>query len=254
MVRNLWGTNTFIPLLKEIWLLMTKYDVRLTPTRIDTKANIVSDALSRHDWTTFATSGGLGPAMANALARNDVAAQQALRHAYLMEGTVISDFDDWQLVWSHFESIDLHYGPFDVDATVDQHRTNSQCRTSWNRDDDALTKDWSGLNVYCNPPYSDILPFLKKGLTAKLADPLASAAVYIVPVWQGYRFWDLITSYPFLFQVVHRFPVGSKLFTSPNRAGPQRKFVGPTRWMVAVIRVPLGACAQPDYVRGALDF
>jgi hypothetical protein len=47
MLKNMWGTSTFIPLLKEILVLLVKYDISLAPQRITTKDNILSDCLSR---------------------------------------------------------------------------------------------------------------------------------------------------------------------------------------------------------------
>lgn len=47
MLEKLWGQATFIPLLREIDLLMVKYDIALSPQRISTGDNTLSDCLSR---------------------------------------------------------------------------------------------------------------------------------------------------------------------------------------------------------------
>jgi hypothetical protein len=47
LLKKMWGTKTFIPLLKESLVLLRKYDICLSPQRITTKDNIFSDCLSR---------------------------------------------------------------------------------------------------------------------------------------------------------------------------------------------------------------
>ena len=47
---------------------------------------------------------------------------------------------------------------------------------------DGLSVSWSGHRVYCNPPYSNIRPWLAK---AREAD----VAVYLVPSRTGTRWW-----------------------------------------------------------------
>lgn len=42
----------------------------------------------------------------------------------------------------------------DVCATVD----NTKCMRFYTRDDDGLSKDWSGERVWCNPPYGKEIP------------------------------------------------------------------------------------------------
>jgi phage N-6-adenine-methyltransferase len=41
--------------------------------------------------------------------------------------------------------------------------------------EDGLTTDWSGKTVYCNPPYSNILPWVQKALASKCC------TVFLVP-------------------------------------------------------------------------
>ena len=53
MIRKLWGKADYIPLLKELQLLCLKYDITLQPEYINTKHNVLADALSRLEMETF---------------------------------------------------------------------------------------------------------------------------------------------------------------------------------------------------------
>ena len=56
-------------------------------------------------------------------------------------------------------------------------------------------------------------------------------------MWEGTGFWQLVSAYPTVFVHVRTFPRKSRLFTSPNQMGVNRKDCGPTKWPVVVIRV-----------------
>jgi hypothetical protein len=47
---------------------------------------------------------------------------------------------------------------------------------------DGLLKPWAGERVFCNPPYTDILPWLARAREAEVA-------VYLVPVRSDTRWW-----------------------------------------------------------------
>ena len=101
-----------------------------------------------------------------------------------------------------------------------------------------------------------ILHFLIRFLVCKIRSPLGTAALFVLPVWVGCPFWDLVVAYGRIFEVVARYPAGTRLFTSPNQAGPMRKDCGPTRWPVVVVRVAPGALVDRltlDDLRGWLD-
>jgi len=241
-VRDLWGKPTFLPVLKAIWLLMIKFDIRLRPVPIRSKVNVEADALSRNDWATFAESVGLSKAKAAALARREPGGVAELNDLCVNKALVISDYDDWMITPEVFWGILwARYGPFDLDAAVDIYASNTFCRVGWSILDNALTCLWDGLNVYCNPPYSLILEFLVRFLFCKQRTQVGTSALFILPVWDGpraKRFWKLLTRYEgSVFHVVHRFPTGTQLFTSPNHQGPVRKVVGPTKWPVVAVWV-----------------
>jgi hypothetical protein len=127
MLKNLWGTATFIPLLKEILVLLRKYDTSLSPQRISTKDNILADCLSRG-------------------APEEFQAEMKLWSGVSMTD---KDMEDWQIVAPEVRSMDQDlFGPFDVDACVDEYRTNSHCKKSWNKKDNCVKQQWGGWNVF----------------------------------------------------------------------------------------------------------
>ena len=236
-VRDLWGKATFLPVLKAIWLLCVRFDVRLRPVPIRSKINVESDSLSRQDWVTFAESVGMGRAKAAALARRDPRAMQELERLCSRQALTVKDYDDWMVVEPVFRKLWDSYGPFDRDGAVDVHKSNTWCREGWSILDDSTRQNWDEQTVYCNPPYSIILDFLIRFLFCKLRSPLGTAAIFVLPLWEGTLFWTLIQQYPEVFEVVEMFPKDSHLFTSPNQRGWVRKHCGPTKWPVVVVRV-----------------
>ena len=69
--------------------------------------------------------------------------------------------DCWQTSLELFKPIDDKYN-FEVDVCASQE--NSLCKYYWTVGDDCLQQDWSDVSgfVWCNPPYSNPLPFVEK--------------------------------------------------------------------------------------------
>lgn len=65
-----------------------------------------------------------------------------------------------QKVFDHF---DIEFG-FNVDVCAEDH--TAKCPTYYTFEDDAFTKDWykDGLMCWCNPPYSNITPWINKAI------------------------------------------------------------------------------------------
>lgn len=73
---------------------------------------------------------------------------------------------------------------FTVDAAADHH--NAKLPRYWTRHDDGLTQDWAAERVWCNPPYSDIEPWIRKALTSH-----AKLVVLLIPANRTeQRFWQ----------------------------------------------------------------
>lgn len=53
---------------------------------------------------------------------------------------------------------------------------------------DGLVVDWNG-SIYCNPPYSNIEPFVLKGIS-EIKKGNARQVVYLVPVRSDTKYWN----------------------------------------------------------------
>jgi len=60
----------------------------------------------------------------------------------------------------NFAEFNERFGPFTVDVAAAAH--NTKCERYYDRETDGLAQDWSGERVWCNPPFSDIGPWLRK--------------------------------------------------------------------------------------------
>jgi hypothetical protein len=215
MLKRLWGKAPFIPLLKRIFTLLVRYDLSLDVHFIGTKDNLLADLLSRGRMVAFHAASAL----------------------YKTGLGYIADQEDWQLMQHVFATFDHLYGPFMIDACVDEFRRNSHCARSWTAHDDCMKQQWHGLTVFCNGPFSMLLAIIMHFLKCKMEEPVGTAALFIVPVWVGEAYLALIYSRPDVFTVVARFPKGSALFTAPvpTHLGGGRRYAGPTRWPVIAV-------------------
>lgn len=57
---------------------------------------------------------------------------------------------EWETPPKVFEVLNAEFG-FTVDVASSDE--NALCERHYTREDDGLTKDWSGETVWCNPPY-----------------------------------------------------------------------------------------------------
>lgn len=69
------------------------------------------------------------------------------------------DVDDRMLPDAEFWVLNRRFG-FDVNAAAS--RSNHRLPKFWTKEEDGLSTDWSGLRVYCNPPFSKIHPWIEK--------------------------------------------------------------------------------------------
>lgn len=72
---------------------------------------------------------------------------------------------------------------FTVDAAASER--NAKLPRFWTRSDDGLAQSWAGERVYCNPPYSDIEPWLEKA-RAEVDCPLI---VFLLPANRTEQGW-----------------------------------------------------------------
>lgn len=57
---------------------------------------------------------------------------------------------DWRTPAKLFAELDAEFA-FDLDAAADDD--NAKCDMYFTKRDDALSRDWGGFTVFCNPPY-----------------------------------------------------------------------------------------------------
>ena len=72
---------------------------------------------------------------------------------------------------------------FTVDACAEDY--NAVLPRYWTPEDDGLRKSWTGERVWCNPPYDDIVPWLRKAWGAKKADLI----VMLLPADRTWQDW-----------------------------------------------------------------
>lgn len=96
-----------------------------------------------------------------------------------------TDGDHWQTPDDLFRAYDWEFG-FTLDAAARSHNAKLP-----NFPDDGLTASWGGERVWCNPPYSDIRPWLEKA-TRREAD----VACFLLPVRTGADWWRLFVMDP----------------------------------------------------------
>lgn len=59
-----------------------------------------------------------------------------------------------------FADFNERHGPFTLDVAVAAH--NTKCDRYYDIDTNGLDQDWAGERIWCNPPYSNIAPWIRK--------------------------------------------------------------------------------------------
>ena len=134
---------------------------------------------------------------------------------------------DWQFSPEEFKNLQQRY-KHDVDACCDTRGNNKLLPRYW---DEALNTSWSGLNVWCNPPFDQVEKFVDK-FVDEFALNTNTSATFVLPSWPSAKWFPKLLRY---FHVVKVYPAGSRLFTAPDNTGARRSY-GPTRWPVLVLR------------------
>lgn len=68
--------------------------------------------------------------------------------------------DDRATTLQDFGRFDEALGPFTLDVAAADY--NTKCARFFTCDDDGLRQSWAGERVWCNPPYSNIAPWVEK--------------------------------------------------------------------------------------------
>lgn len=77
---------------------------------------------------------------------------------------------------------------FEVDAAAD--KDNALCSEYWDESIDGLKQSWEDRSVWCNPPWSNIFPWVEKALTSK-----AKWWLLLLPVRADTSWFHLILAY-----------------------------------------------------------
>lgn len=78
----------------------------------------------------------------------------------LISNTPKSFKDRWRTPIEVFKTLDAEFN-FKLDAAADE--SNALCKKFLTEQQDALTCDWNSEGaIFCNPPYSKIMPWVKK--------------------------------------------------------------------------------------------
>lgn len=100
----------------------------------------------------------------------------ALDQADTRNGSKASD--DWETPDSLFTAYEWEFA-FTIDVAAQSHNTKLPGFA-----ENGLKMDWTSHRVWCNPPYSDIEPWVAKGAERK-----ADVAVFLLPVRPGTEWW-----------------------------------------------------------------
>jgi hypothetical protein len=215
----------FVPILQAITKVLLRHEVRFHVTYISSAANILADLLSRDGMNEFMYRLSLW-----------VRERPRLGH----------DFEDWMLHTRIFDSPGRDFGPVDVTACADPFGRNSHTQRFWSALDCCMQHSWCGMMVWANPPFSLIAAILRHFFRCKIAQPIGTALLLLVPVWDK-SWYRVIRSMPRTFRLVRTFGPNSDLFTAPpfpSSTARGRRLCGTTHWTVEVYYVRRGPMVE----------
>jgi len=93
---------------------------------------------------------------------------------------------NWATPQDFFNKLERELGPFTLDACATTH--NAKCSNFFSPQEDGLSKDWFGYNVFVNPPYGkDIGKWIKKGYEESLKK--RTRVVMLIPARTDTKYW-----------------------------------------------------------------
>jgi phage N-6-adenine-methyltransferase len=101
------------------------------------------------------------------------------------------EVDDRTTTREMFDPLDARF-EFTIDVAASA--INARCLRYYTIEDDGLKQSWAGESVWCNPPYSDIRPWVEK---AWAEDGRARSVVLLLPANRTEQGWwqDLVEPY-----------------------------------------------------------
>lgn len=94
--------------------------------------------------------------------------------------------DDRAIRMEDFEPLHERFR-FTIDAAAAPH--NARLPRFWTEDDDALSQSWAGERVWCNPPYSNIRPWVEKAWKEWTAPDRPRLIVMLLPANRCEQAW-----------------------------------------------------------------
>lgn len=94
------------------------------------------------------------------------------------------EVDDRATTPALFAALEQRFGKFTLDVAAS--RENAKCLRFFTREDDGLSKTWCYERVWCNPPYSNIRPWVEK---AWAEAGCAKSIVMILPANRTEQSW-----------------------------------------------------------------
>lgn len=91
-----------------------------------------------------------------------------------------------------FAEFNERLGPFSIDVAASD--ANHKCDRYFTRETDGLEQTWKGERVWCNPPFSDIGPWLRKAWTEA---PHTKGIVMLLPANRTEQPWWQLMVEPF---------------------------------------------------------
>lgn len=141
------------------------------------------------------------------------------------------------------------FGAFTVDVAAAAH--NTKCERYYDVDANGLAQDWSDELVWCNPPFSDLAPWIRKAWESYTT---TRGIVMLLPAnCTEQQFWQLMVE-PFRDRagspLTTEFLPGRMRFLKPGQTaiGPNQR--PPFGCVLLVWRPPL--VYRPDHVVGGL--
>lgn len=153
----------------------------------------------------------------------------------------------------YFAEFDERHGPFTLDVAAAAH--NTKCSRYYTREDDGTVQDWSGERVWCNPPYSEIAPWIRKAWDSWST---TTGIVMLLPANRTEQQWWQLMVEPFRDRagspLSTEFLAGRMRFLRPGQTavGPNQR--PPFGCVLLVWNADVDATLtyRPDEIRGGL--
>lgn len=118
--------------------------------------------------------------------------------------------DSWSTPQWLYQFLDTNFGPFTIDAAADAE--NAKTPVFFDETTDGLRQVWTGT-VWCNPPYSKIADWIKKGFDSVYLDKTAERVVFLIPARTDTSWWHAFVQQGLIF-----FLKGRLVFVQPEVA------------------------------------